>query len=199
MNRREASLLLSLTAAVGLARPARAETSEEAVARVNELGGLALEVAQNDERMDVSFRGVDKLEDADLAVLADLGEIAYLRLGDTPIGDDALDHVAPLTSLVKLSLEKTHITDAGLAKLKDLENLEYLNIYGAEVSDAGLEHLAGLKNLKKLYVWQTHVTDEGAEKLREALPDLDIDQGWELPEETGEEDAEEAEESPESN
>ena len=144
MNRRNAALTLTL-AAVGLTPRARAaEASPEALAKVTELGGLALEIAQKDPRLDVSFRGADKLEDADLAVLKDLGDVVYLRLGSTGVGDAGLDHVAPLTGLVKLSLEKTKITDAGLAKLKGLTNLEYLNIYATEVTDAGLESLSGL-------------------------------------------------------
>ncbi|MBI1356030.1 MAG: hypothetical protein GC160_16945 [Acidobacteria bacterium] len=182
MTRRRAALTFSLAAFAGLAPRARAaEPSPQAIAKVSELGGLALEIAQKDPRMDVSFRGADKLEDSDLAVLKELGDVVYLRLGSTPVGDAGMDYVAPLTGLIKLSLEKTKITDAGLAKLEGLTNLEYLNIYGDEVTDAGLEHLSGMKKLKHLYVWQTKVTDAGVEKLQKALPEVKIDRGWELP------------------
>ena len=88
-----------------------------------------------------------------------------------------------IESLVRLHLGNTKISDAGLAHLKGLKNLTYLNLYGTEVSDAGLKHLRGLKKLEKLFVWQTQVTPAGVDRLRKALPNVDVNTGWELKQE----------------
>ena len=68
-------------------------------------------------------------------------------------------HVAGLTVLKRLYLEKI------------------------KVSDAGLVHLVGLEGL---YLWQIKVAAEGAEKLRQALPGCNIHFGWQAPEESDE-------------
>ena len=102
-----------------------------------------------------------------------------LHLGGTDVTDAGLAHLAGLASLQRLHLEKTRVTDAGLAHLAGLENLSYLNLYQTAVTDAGLAHLEGLKNLKSVYLWQSKVTPDGAERLRKALPECEVDMGWE--------------------
>ena len=155
-----------------------AEAEKKAIAKIRETGALVLEIAQNDNRLDVSYITAQaKITAEQLAPLKDLTRLAHLNLRGLEIGDDALAHIAGQKTLVKLHLEKTKITDKGLEHLKGLENLEYLNVYGTEVTDAGLAHLEGLKKLKSLYVWQTKVTDEGVKKLQAALPELKIIRG----------------------
>jgi hypothetical protein len=153
------------------------EAEKKAIARIRQLGGQVLELAQNDPRLEVSYLYVDKLTEEHLALLKELKGLVHLNLRGQPITDDLLVHLKPLTGLVRLHLEKTKITDKGLEQLKGLANLEYLNLYGTEVSDAGLAQLAGLKKLKNLYLWQTKVTDAGADQLKKALPQADINRG----------------------
>ena len=62
--------------------------------------------------------------------------------------------------------------------MKNLASLEYLNLYGTQVTDAGLGELEGLKNLRAIYLWQTKVTPEGVESLKKALPQCEINTGW---------------------
>lgn len=162
-------------------KPQPTEAQKQAVAQIKKLGGLVLEIAQNDPRLDVAFHLADaKITDAELALVKPLTQVAYLNLRGTEITDAGLAHLAELKGLVRLHLEKTKITDAGLEHLKGLENLEYLNLYGTAVTDAGLKHLEGLKKLKKLYLWQTQVTDAGVSALKQALPELQIVRGLEL-------------------
>ncbi|GIX04120.1 MAG: hypothetical protein KatS3mg113_1126 [Planctomycetaceae bacterium] len=154
---------------------------KEAIAQLRKLGGLVIEVAQNDPRLDVSLHLADtKIENQHLVFLKPLERIAALNLRGTEVSDEGLQHLAHLKGLVRLHLEKTKITDAGLVHLKGLENLEYLNLYGTAVTDAGLNHLAGLKKLKRLYLWQTQVTDAGVAALKQALPDVQIIRGQDL-------------------
>ena len=175
------SLLYSaalFAAAFAQARGDDADAEKKAIAKIRESGALVLEIAQNDNRLDVSYiTAQGKITNEQLAPLKDLKRLAHLNLRGLEIGDDALPSIAKQETLVKLHLEKTKITDKGLEQLKGLQNLEYLNLYGTEIGDAGLEHLANLKKLKSLYLWQTKVTDEGVKKLQAALPALKIDRG----------------------
>jgi hypothetical protein len=161
-----------------VADDADADAEKQAIARIRESGALVLEIAQNDNRLDVSYiTAQGKITAEQLAPLKDLKRLANLNLRGLEIGDDAVAHVAGQKTLIRLHLEKTKITDKALEQLKGLENLEYLNVYGTEIGDAGLAHIENLKKLKSLYVWQTKVTDEGVKKLQEALPGLKIVRG----------------------
>lgn len=174
-------LILSTTLfclAVSTVAAQDAEAEKKAIAKIRECGALVLEIAQNDNRLDVSYLTAQgKVTDELLAPLKDLTRLAHLNLRGTETTDAGLAHFARQKTLVRLHLEKTKITDKGLEQLKELENLEYLNLYGTEITDAGLVHLEGLKKLKSLYLWQTKVTDEGVKKLQMALPGLKIVRG----------------------
>src|SRR4029078_3760322 len=167
-------LSAALLGAVFASSRVRAEENEaekKAIAKIRESGALVLEIAQNDNRLDVSYiTAQGKLTAEQLAPLKDLTKLAHLNLRGLEIGDDAVAHIAGQKTLVRLHLEKTKITDKALEHVKGLENLEYLNVYGTEIGDAGLAHLANLKKLKSLYVWQTKVTDQGGKKIHEGAP-----------------------------
>ena len=174
--------MLSAALSVSLISQARAqdaaEAEKKAIAKIRESGALVLEIAQNDNRLDVSYiTAQGKITNEQLAPLKDLTRLAHLNLRGLEIGDEGLVNIAAQKTLVRLHLEKTKITDKGLEQVKGLENLEYLNLYGTEITDAGLAHLTNLKKLKSLYLWQTKVTDEGVKKLQEALPGLKIVRG----------------------
>ena len=186
------------------------ELDPAVVEKIEELGGKMMRVARDDPSVEVSFhlgRNRDGLRvhdepdagdskppalDGELVVLKSLENLVSLHLGGTDVTDEGLSHLAGLTSLKRLHLEKTNVSDEGLPHLSKLENLSYLNLYQTGVTDAGLQHLEGLKQLGNLYLWQTKVTREGAETLKKALPECDIDLGWEEPEEP--EDSEEPDE-----
>jgi hypothetical protein len=172
------ALMIGLAAAQTPAPIAQTEAGKKSLAKIRQLGGLALELAQNDQHLEVSYIQTDgKLTDEHLAVLKDLKGLVHLDLRGQPVTDAHLVHLKPLTDLTHLHLEKTKITDKGLENLKGLVNLEYLNLYDTGVSDAGLANLEGMKKLKHLYVWQTKVTEAGAAKLKKAIPGVDINLG----------------------
>jgi hypothetical protein len=159
-------------------KPQRTEAEKQALAKIQKLGGLALELAQNDTHLDVSFMQIDgKFSDEHLTPLKDLKDLVHLNLRGQPVTDASLVHLKGLTSLTRLHLEKTQITDKGLDNLKGLTNLEYLNLYGTAVSDAGLSALKEMKKLKNLYLWQTKVTPAGAAELKKTLTQCDINLG----------------------
>ena len=170
--------------AVGPAPAAeRSEAEKEAIAKIEQAGGAVREIARDDDRLDVNFQlAGDKIGDEDLAPVARLSNVFEVRLGRTGVSDAGLSHLAGLTTLERLHLENTKVSDAGLAHLKGLAKLVYLNLYGTQISDAGLEHLQGLTNLKNLYVWQTKTTEAGVAALMQAIPELEIETGWDLAE-----------------
>ena len=176
-----ASACICVLSIAGVSAHAQEQSQQEAIKAIEEAGGSVREIAQNDKRLEVDFHlASDSLSNDTVAHVAKLGDVMRVHLGGIQITDAALGHLKGLSSLVALHLERTGITDAGLANLKGLKNLEYLNLYGTEVGDAGLAHLKGLTNLKKLYLWQTKATEQGIAELKKALPDLDVNTGWEL-------------------
>jgi hypothetical protein len=175
------SVLTGLPLLLAQEKAPRSEAEKKALAKIQQLGGLALELAQNDSRLDVSYQGRDtKFTDECLLPLKDLKELVYLNLRGQDVTDASLAHLKGLTSLTRLHLERTKITNKGLESLKGLVNLEYLNLYGTDITDAGLTNLEGMKKLKSLYVWQTKVTDAGVAKLKKALPTVEIVRGLDL-------------------
>jgi len=154
---------------------------DAAIAQVQAKGGRVIKLAQDDDRLEISYHLSDQeIKDVNLAPLAKLTKVYQVNLRGTKITDAGLKYLAGLKSLVHLHLEKTAITDAGLKHLVGLQNLTYLNLYGTKVTDAGLEQLAGLKSLKKLYLWQTGTTEAGIKKLQAKLPKAQIISGLTL-------------------
>ena len=173
-----AALMIGLATAQTPDPVVQTEAGKKALAKIRQLGGLVLELAQNDPHLEVSYLQIDgKLSDEHLALLKELKGLVHLDLRGQPVTDAQLIHLKPLTELTHLHLENTKITDKGLENLKGLVNLEYLNLYGTAVSDAGLANLEGMKKLKRLYLWQTKVTEAGAAKLKKAIPGADINLG----------------------
>ncbi len=208
-------LLIPLSV-TGLAQQGSASGSAEeldpsVVAKIEELGGKVMRVAQNDPGVEVSFhlgrnreglRSHDEPKpgepkpppiDGELEVLGGLDSLLSLHLGGTDVTDAGLAHLAGLTSLTRLHLEKTAVSDDGLAHLGQLGKLRYLNLYGTGITDQGLHHLEGLKSLASLYLWQTQVTPEGVEKLQAVLPECEISLGWDERASAAAEDGSEAE------
>lgn len=172
-------LLSASVPALGETERSQAET--DAIASIQEKGGLVLEVAQNDPSLDVAFHLASKpAEDGDLAPLEHLTNVVNLNLRKTAVTDAGLAHLKGLKTLQRLHLEKTAVSDAGLEHLEELTGLVYLNLYETAVSDAGLQHLKGLSKLRKLFVWKTKVTQAGVDGLRKSLPELEVVLGQEL-------------------
>src|SRR5262245_47162357 len=80
--------------------PMRTEAEKKALAKIRQLGGLALELAQNDPRLDVSFQQITgKITPEHLALLKDLKGVVHLNLRGLDVTDEDLAQVSGLTSL----------------------------------------------------------------------------------------------------
>ena len=79
-----------------------------------------------------------KINDDDLAYLADLKNLKYINLGNTSITDTGLEHIRNIKSLESIYLDNTKITDKGLMLLKDLPNLRQIRVNNTLVTNVGL-------------------------------------------------------------
>ena len=152
-----------------------AANADEALARIEELGGIVRRLSTKSDDLEVDFQlSGDRLADEHLQYLLKLKKVAVLRLRNTPISDAGLVHVGKLAGLKRLHLEKTAVTDAGMKHLNGLKVLESLNVYGTQIGDVGLQQLEVLPKLKSLFVWQTKVTELAILRLQKAKPGLAI-------------------------
>jgi len=158
-----------------------AAASKEAIAAVTATGLSVEPVGGGTPFVHVhATNGPSRIGDEAVGTLSRIApQVVWLDLGGTKVSDAGMAHVASLTNLTRLHLQRTAIGDAGLAHLAKLTQLEYLNVYGTKVSDAGLTPLAGIKTLRSVYVWQTGVTAGGIASLKAALPRATIESGEE--------------------
>src|SRR5262245_46224514 len=89
-------------------KPKRTEAETKALEKIRKHGGLAMELAQNDNRLEVSYAmSSEKWTDDQLAPLKDLKELVHLNLRGTGVTDTQLAVLKSLTSLTRLHLERT--------------------------------------------------------------------------------------------
>ena len=153
--------------------------SESDIKKLTDLNVIVMPVAKDQNFLDVNFINARGLDDAKISLVSNLSDqIVWLKLGNTKITDKSLGNIAKLKNLTRLNLEHTAISDVGISALKDLKYLEYINLFDTKITDVGIAALAKLKALKKVYCWKTKVTQAGVAALKKALPNVEIDMGW---------------------
>jgi len=92
--------------------------------------------------------------------------LEVLVLSNTSITDAGLAHLAPMQSLLSVTVQGLSVTgrpgpisDAGLAHLASVRPLRSISIPGANVSGSGLAQLRSLPNLQQLNVSSTPLKD----------------------------------------
>jgi hypothetical protein len=105
-----------------------------------------------------------------LVLLRPLIHLRWLRLGNQPITDTGLGHLAGLHGLTRLDLHNAQVTDAGLESLAGLAQIEWLNLRKTLITDASLSLLKDFRQLRWLNLNGTRMTRQGVEQLRIALP-----------------------------
>jgi len=134
-----------------------------------------------------------KVTDVGIQQLAALPGLEYMSLERTPVGNDALEHLAKNNTKIRmLFLRDTNVTDVGLAHLRRFTTLEMLTLSGnmftkesskylrtlpikgleihGDFSDddfSGLMVLATLPELYWLDLESTNLTDAGVVHLKE--------------------------------
>jgi hypothetical protein len=90
------------------------------------------------------------------------------------ISDDALYHIASMSSLQELYLQQTKINGAGLLHLSKLKNLVLLDLSKSEVTDAQFLNILHLPALKDVFIYETSISPEILKALKENRPTMQI-------------------------
>ena len=124
------------------------DADKNRITQIEEAGASILEVAQNDNRLNVAFHlASGEIGNDQIATVKDLPFILSLNLRGTKIDDEGVKNLTGLKGLERLHLEKTTLTDAGLKQLLSLESLAYLNVYGTQVTDAAIEDISKMEKI----------------------------------------------------
>ena len=105
------------------------------------------------------------IEDAELAILSKLPQLADLNLQHTEVSSVGLAHLSSIKSLRTLDLGNTLLGDEALASLTPLRSLRTLRLEGTLVEGPGLAALSGLTNLRELYLDNAPLTNAGLDQI----------------------------------
>lgn len=141
-------------------------------------GVLVMPVSQEVHYLSANFVNAGGFSDKEATLLLPLKkQLVWLKMGNTRVGDSALQVVGQCRNITTLQLNNTGITDKGLAFLQHLSGLQSLNLVGTAVSAQGLEHLKGLQQLRSIYLYKTKVTAKDWPKLKKMFPKAALDSG----------------------
>ncbi len=141
-------------------------------------GVAVMPVALNRNYLSVNFVALDSITAKDLQLLESLSkQVIWLKIGDSNLDDNKLKSIVKLSSLTRLSLERTAISDAGIASLNSLSKLTYLNLVGTKITAKGLNQLKSLKELRQIFLFQTAISGAEFSQLSKSFPKTIIDTG----------------------
>lgn len=155
-----------------------AQADARLIQKLLERGIAVTAVAQNTNYLSANFVAVDSITDKDLQLLEPIKkQLIWLKLGDSDMDDAKLGSIAKLSSLSRLSLERTAVSDAGIELLNGLSKLTYLNLVGTHVTAKGLTKLRSLKELRRIFLYQTVISGAESSQLKKLFPKAVIDTG----------------------
>jgi len=141
-------------------------------------GIAVIPVALNSNYLSVNFVAIDSITDKDLQLLEQLSkQVIWLKIGDSNLDDNKLKSISKLSSLTRLSIERTKVSDSGIALLNSLSKLTYLNLVGTAVTSKGLNQLKSLKDLRQIFLYQTAISEAEFSQLSKLFPKAVIDTG----------------------
>ncbi len=153
----------------------------EILEKLQTAGFFAQPLASNNNFIEIKKKKTAPVEKQSLALLSSVAEqVAWLTLSEADLQDEDLSVLSELENLTMLRLDNNPISDAGIKSIAGLAHLESLNLYATGITGESLEVFQSLPSLKKLFLWQTAITPEQVTGIEEALPEVDIDFGWEL-------------------
>ena len=125
-------------------------------------GVVIRELVSGSHRYDVTVpAALLSLKDASVW-LNDLQSIAknivWLNVSNLGLTDEHVLELNGMDNLVKLRIEKNHISDVGMTTLAMLPNLTVINLYGNLLTDASVPAISKFKKLEKAYVWKTEIS-----------------------------------------
>ena len=160
--------------------PAQAveKADAQAIQQLKARGIAVSPVAQKSNYLSVNYVAIDAITEKDLHLLEPLRkQLIWLKLGNSTLSDQQMEIIASLSSLTRLSLERTAITDKGILALQKLVSLQYINLVGTKVTAKGMAQLKALNKLEQIYLYQTSITGNDWSELKKIFPKAVIDSG----------------------
>ncbi len=154
------------------------KADDKILKQLTQKGIMVLPVAKNSNYLMATFQEDTLVSKDDMQLLMKLKkQLIWLKLHNTTIQQDAFQHVAQLSNIIRLNLSHTNITDKEVAGLRSLDSLHYLNLVGTKVTVNGILPLQKLKSLHSLFLYQTNITSEDFKKLKASFAKTQIDSG----------------------
>jgi internalin A len=109
----------------------------------------------------LTIQNSPRVRDQGIMNLGPMPELTTVTLENTPVGDDAVAHLAGSGKLLQVTLIGTQVSDRALESLSNCPELQQLYLSDANVTDAGIAMLAKCQNLSTLDISGTKVTGKG--------------------------------------
>jgi hypothetical protein len=125
--------------------------------------------------LDLSDKRITDVDFLQLSMLLKLKSLVFDECNfweDTAAG---FVHLRGLAHLEDLSCNYTSVCDNAIAHLAGLTSLRELDLFCCtDITDSSLVHLSKLRHLKRLNVAATSITDAGRTTLKNVLPDCKV-------------------------
>lgn len=129
--------------------------------------------------LDVSYFGISAFQPNSLSDLKSVkDQVVHFSLNKMPLAGINLKFLKDFTHLEELQLNFTELDADQLKIVSELKSLEVLAISGNTIDQSSLQNLSKMTWLKKLFIWQTGLTFQDQETIQKALPDTEIDFGF---------------------
>ncbi len=129
--------------------------------------------------LDVSYFGISAFPPKSLSDLKSVkDQIVRFSLNKMPLAGVDLKFLKDFKHLEELQVNFTDLDAGQLKVISELNTLEALAISGNEIDSESLKNISKMTSLKKLYLWQTGLSNKDQESIQKALPETDIDFGF---------------------
>lgn len=150
----------------------------KALVDLKETGAVVLPVGENSNYLSINYLGKKSLDKVAVEALLPLKEnVVWLKLNDTPVGDDVCEIISQCQNLTQLYIGGTKITDKGLKTLANLQHLQVLNLTNTAVTNEGLKSLASLKSLRSIYLFGSKIDKSKWAEIEQLFPHTELDSG----------------------
>lgn len=138
--------------------PAGMEARIDVAPNVTDMSFLANIPA--DAIQSVGFRGT-QVQNADLAHIAHMTDLQELHMERTAIGDEGLREIQHINTLEYLDINRTQVTSAGVDYITGNTGMEILRITGIPLTDENMADFAPMTEIRLFESWRNEITDEG--------------------------------------
>ena len=137
------------------------------------------QIAKNEPAIQAEFYLRETYDKKYIEELLEVKEqLISLNLSKMPVQDADLKIISQFGNLEVLNLNNTSITSAGLTSLISLSKLRSISLAGTDISVAPLRELARINTLGEVFIWNTPVTVDEAKALKREFPGITWNTGF---------------------